>query len=136
MDFRGKMQVTLTEAYARAITSISLRDGLIPKQCPVCKSSVDRLVFHHWVGAYVYVGVCLGLYRRLCGSCNSLLGSFYRGIYPLDWALQYSKLEEYFRIWRFLYPNFDGSEGWWGRITIEEYEHFSENLGSVLRGGA
>lgn len=99
--------------------------GLIPRQCPVCKNPVDKLVLHHWGSLEIdFEGK---RYRRICSSCNVQLEHIFHGNYP-SWDEQFGALtdliEGYLRLY---YSDFDGVEGWWSLITRWEFE------GVVLR---
>lgn len=128
-----------------SITRFSLEVGIIPKICPICKNPLisGKLEEHHWGSKDKWEAVRRGDVRRMCPSCNRLLGlgggpvSLYskwgrlfkehkKQLYMegYTWEPQYRLLEEYFRSSRvrMRYPDFDGNEGLWSRfLSIEEY---------------
>lgn len=110
----------------------SLLKGFTPKVCPICRNPVDRLVLHHWtsdggVGGKVR-DILAGDYRRMCDACNHYLGSVYGGWGYPGWEEQFAKLKVRFSGLKEFYPNFDGVEGWWSRLTIREWKRIEEIL--------
>ena len=106
---------------AQVLTKSGIEEGTIPSICPVCKNPTDRLVIHHWWGERRYV-IEDGDYRRICPSCNAILGVIYKGNYPIRWEEQFAALGKYFEKFPGFYSNFDGVEGDWSLLTETEVE--------------
>jgi len=94
------------------ITQMSLQRGVIPGMCPICGIPVEKLVVHHWEKEDGY--------RRMCASCNSLLGVIYRGVYPESWDEQFEALSK--ALMEYPVPSFDGREASWSVLVPEELE--------------
>lgn len=104
----------------------SLSKGVVPRVCPICKNKLeesylllprrDTLGIHHWGGDDLWESVRKGKYRRMCSSCNSTLGGFFKGKYPSSWDEQYEALTTIIPGWIPFHPSFDGKEGWWSLI--------------------
>lgn len=108
---------------ASAFTRVSLAEGFIPKECPVCHRSTDRLVLHHWLGKNISEALLVDCCRRICPSCNSLLGVLFKdGCYP-TWEEQIRKLG--YEVAR---------EGWWSRVAEEEGRVFWNSARKVIDG--
>jgi len=104
------------------ITGFSFSHGIIPLECSICGEPLGgprNLVFHHWLGSYKWA-LDNSYYRRICSSCNSLLGRLFKGIYPPRWEDQFAELSRYMGNRRKVYANFKGKEGWWSLITPRE----------------
>jgi len=128
-----------------SVTKFSLEVGILPSICPICKNPLisGKLEEHHWGSRNKGEAIRLRNVRRMCPSCNRLLGlgggpvslhskwgrlfkehkkQLYVGGYT--WKPQYELLSQYFRSVgvKYRYPNFDGKEGVWSRfLSIEEY---------------
>jgi len=108
------------------LNRLSLEAGLIPKKCPMCKELVEALEVHHWNFLWEDA-VRLGLYRRMCSSCNQILGRLFKGEeprYPWKWEDQWGELKSYLESSPSVYRHFDGREGSWGvvlRVEIREF---------------
>ena len=105
----------------RSLTKRAMEQGVIPRACPMCKNEVDELVLHHWGDS--------GSYRRMCASCNSVLGKMFEGTYP-SWDEQFAALKKHIeQSAKASYPNFDGSEGWWSVVSDAELKLIEEPSG-------
>jgi len=134
------------------ITKFSLEVGIIPRICPICKNTLlsGKLEEHHWGSKDKGEAIRLGNVRRMCPSCNRLLGlgggpgSLYSKwgrlfrshkdllyVEGYTWEAQYELLSGYFgrRIMRNRYSNFDGIEGEWSMFLPIEEDIYGQIVG-------
>lgn len=102
---------------------------MLPKDtaCPICGNTSWKripLVIHHWGPTTRLEAIRLGKYRRMCDSCNHLLRNvvFDGRLYTDDitWEEQWLYLCGRFSWDTTCYPNFDGVEKNWSKLTQKE----------------
>ena len=133
----------------------SLRENIISKVCPLCGNGLPdgKLEWHHWGTKHEGEADELGKCRRMCRSCNRILGIgvtngglgklWRKGLYNeemftdrMTWERQKEFLYSYYRDKdkKERYPNFDGIEKDWSRLTSIEEEIYRKIIGRSSYG--
>lgn len=134
------------------ITAWSLKEGIIPKVCPLCGNGLPdgKFEWHHWGSRREDEADRLGKCRRMCRSCNRILGigvrdgglgRLWRRLFPsgeggifsdeMTWEKQWEFLCAYYKDKdkRGKYPNLDGIEKDWSRLLPVEEEIYKKIMG-------
>ncbi len=129
--------------FLRRITENSLEKGLIPSTCPLCGNSIPpkeklSLVIHHWGNGSKSQAIGKGNYRRMCFSCNILLGTADFDTYSskMDWATQRNYLFEHLSLNKRILGNsskFTGQEGNWSKLLDSELDDFFLQIRTELK---
>jgi len=137
----------------------ALGEGIIFRVCPLCGNGLPdgKFEWHHWGTRREDEADRLGKCRRMCRSCNRILGigvrdgklgKLWRSLFGKGTGGIFSDEMTWERQWGFLcayygdkdkkekYPSFDGVEGNWSRLTpIEEGIYRKVTGRSSLEGG-
>ena len=118
-DLRGSSYLPDLVKY---ITEEGIQTGKIPNKCPICRRPTESLWIHHWTNETISEVLVTGKYKRMCPSCNSSLGTIFKGNYPLKWENQLKKLLQYFKTLPKTYKNIQEKEEPWAHLSNKEWD--------------
>ena len=92
------------------VSRVCVKVGIVPKVCPVCLNPTEFFRFHHWGFKELEAAFRRGSYRRICASCNQLLGfgpqnpnrgdgRILRWRFGQDWREKESERLELVKLW-------------------------------------